>query len=87
MRFDVLTVIPDAITPYLSASILGRAADARVIDPVGRRRHVGDGGHDVAAVRVPVVGVRVAGAVRRPGFVSREVYLWLGIFLNHVKLH
>jgi tRNA (guanine37-N1)-methyltransferase len=46
MRFDILTVIPEAVTPYLSASILGRAAAEGVIEchavdlrPFGSGKH------------------------------------------------
>jgi len=46
VRFDVLTVIPEAVSPYLGASILGRAAQdgvitAEVVDlrPYGEGKH------------------------------------------------
>ncbi len=46
MRFDVLTVIPEAVAPYLGASILGRAAadgviTAEAVDlrPFGEGKH------------------------------------------------
>jgi tRNA (guanine37-N1)-methyltransferase len=31
LRIDILTIFPDAITPYLRASILGRAQDRRLV--------------------------------------------------------
>ena len=68
MRFDVLTVIPEAIAPYLSASILGRASDAEIIDTrvvdlraygVGKHRRLDDapygGGSGMVMMVEPLV--------------------------------
>jgi len=32
MRFDIMTIFPDMLRPYLFGSILGRAVDAGILD-------------------------------------------------------
>lgn len=47
MKIDILTLFPEAVTPYLEASILGRAKDSRVELNAVQLRDYAEGKHKV----------------------------------------